>query len=139
MADYPDFEGGKSKLFTVADWAAIEATDKSFHGGEGAADNLATYVLSYAVPAVKTLYITWFAIVAYTLVVANQEKPQICAGYIQDFTTLVVKARLGGNGGAALPLNKPVVIDGGHTVYFAVLNVTGHAADIFVAAGGYEL
>jgi len=134
---YPDFEGNKSKLFTVADWAAIEATDINFHSGLNNAANLACHLLNYVVPAGRTLYITYYTITAFTIVVADQEKPQICTGYIQDVTAGIVLMRLGGNGGAEIPLNKPVVIPGGNTARFAVCNFTGHVADIFLASGGY--
>lgn len=137
--DYPDYEGGKSKLYTAADWAALQATDITFHSGLNNAAVLAQHVLDYAVPAGRTLYVTYFTISCYTIVLADADKPQIVSGWIQNFTTAVVLMRLGGNGGAQISLNKPVRIPGGNTVRFGVTNFTAHVADIWIAAGGYVI
>ncbi len=136
---YPDFEGGKVKLFTVADWAALEATDKTFEKGFRAQDPGDIGTLSYAVPSGVTLYITYFAIAMFASLTADGDNNQICKGSIRNSTDVVDFAIIGGNGGAIILFNKPVVVEGGDTIAFDVTNYSNHIGETFVSAGGYEI
>jgi hypothetical protein len=137
--DYPDFEGGKSKLFTVADWAALEATDKTFTlaaDGYGFGDS--AYVL-YTPDAGKTFYVTDFSILVVASEAADGDKPQMCAGQIYDATDDKVLWRQGGNGGIGQSFNIPIAVDGGHEVRFYALVYANHSCQIGISAKGYEI
>lgn len=136
-SDYPDYEGGKSKLYSGADWAAHEAYDQNF---EAVAINCAYGVgvfVAYAVPATMTLYLTQLSSVCMASVAANADNNHFNQAYIFNNTTGLYLLRLGSNGGGAIALNKPLVIPGGDTVHIGIIAMANHNCDVVVNAGGY--
>lgn len=135
--DYPDYEGGKSRLLTVADWAAIEAYDVNLYGfGAGIAISVGISV-AYAVPAGRILYITNFAFSSIAVANADKDNNQICIGRLEDVTVPTVFWYQGGNGGGGLTFPKPIVIPALHTLRAYVYNYANHICNIDVVAGGY--
>ena len=136
---YPDFEGQKSKLFTVADWAAVEATDKNLYGFGNDKAFAGSASVSYAVSVGKAFYIATVNIHSHATAVANADLNQIVDGLVWDNTDGTTLARLGGNGGASVSYVKPIVIPSGHTVIFYVYNWANHNCNINITALGYEV
>jgi len=107
MSDYPDFEGNKSKLFTVADWSAVEATDKNLEGSNTFLAAGRSIVIDYVIPSGSTFYICqWgFEIEKDTFVIGELTS--------YDGATSTYLGVNGGKPGNALSLSKPVAITGG--------------------------
>ena len=136
---YPDFEGDKSKLFTVADWAAVEANDKTLGVTSANKGNGTTVQATYTVPAGKTLFITQFGFAVYATNAADADNNQICRGAITNVTTGVVNASMGGNGGGGMSLTKPMVLTEGQQLALSVANESNHNCDLQAVCSGYEI
>jgi len=136
---YPDFEGDKSKVYSGADWSAIEAYDKNFRvlGGNITWGNSTT--LDYAVPVGKILYITGLAYGSVASAAADYDHFLYVKGFIRNVTTATVLAEAGGVGGGGITFSKPLVIPGGETVRSTVSNYSNITCNIAVTAWGYEV
>jgi len=134
--DYPDYEGGKSKLFTAADWAAVEATDLNFGGVSIVAVAYgAGFVVNYTPPAGRIFYITQFACSNRADLAADGDNNQICFGQLQVGGALVLLS--GGNGGFVYPITKPIVVGPLILVAAGVVNYANHNTHVGVSFGGY--
>ncbi len=134
---YPDFEGQKTRLWTIADWAAVEAYDQNF---TAIAVNLGFafgVLVAYVVPAGQTLYITQIGFVSHASAAADGDNNQIAFASVLNLTTGIQLFRQGGNGGGAIALNKPLVIPGGDTVNIYATTYANHNVDLIIHAGGY--
>jgi hypothetical protein len=137
---YPDYEGGKQRVYLAPEWAAKEAVDKSFYATRaGATFGQAPVLASWTVTTGKTLYICGLAFSIYASAVANADLPQIGQAYIMDGTSGDIYATIGGNGGGSAIFSKPVVIPGDHSFAFPVVCQANHACDINVTVWGYLL
>ena len=138
---YPDFEGGKAGLYSIADWTAKEATDKNFFSSALSKTYGQVDEESYTVPAGKTLYITQFYCYAIASNVADGDNNQICGAslYRSNPAPQSTYAHLAGNGGGAVALPKPAVFTAGETMIMAVASYANHTCNIGVGASGYEL
>lgn len=135
---YPDFEGQKSKLFTVADWAAVLATDKelNFYVNDVIYGNYG--YLDYTVPAGKTLYVTEISFLMYASDEADADNNQIGVVSLKNQTDTTYHGLVGGNGGGYLHLSKPAVFTAGKVVRLLVWNNANHTCNVEGYAGGYE-
>lgn len=136
---YPDFEGQKSKLFTVADWAAVEATDKNINGGGLVAKSFGQdQDVSYTVPAGTTLYITQIYCSNRPAAAADGDKNQI-----GDLSLLIAGLYyiegIGFNGGTFAVLTKPAVATAGQAVIIRGKNLANHNTKIYGGLSGYEI
>ncbi|GAH78071.1 unnamed protein product, partial [marine sediment metagenome] len=121
-----EYEGGKSKTFTVAEWAAFESTDKDFRAfGNNKAWGAGASIF-YTPPAGKTLYITQVTGRTLSTLQEDADNNQICSLSLQDFTAGILKLDIGGNGGAGFPLYKPLVIPGGNLMVINFDNLANH-------------
>ena len=137
--DYPDFEGGKQRVYLTPEWAAKEAVDKDFSQiGVGLAVG-AGILQTYLVPAGKTLYITLSSGACYAFAAADAELNQIVFAYVRDLTTGAMGLLIGGNGGYFAAFGKPFVVVAGHTLEAGVYNKTNHVANISQIVSGYEV
>ena len=137
--DYPDYEGGKQRVYLVPEWAALNAVDKDLYK---ATNNLAAGMGSsgvYTVTAGKTLYITDYTWSISANVAADRELNQMGVASIIDNTAGTTFVIEGGNGGGGASLNKPIIIPANHIVGYGVLNASNHACDIRITAHGYEV
>lgn len=135
--DYPDYQGGKSRVYTPAEWAAFEGTDINLFGfAVNVANGLFAQVL-YAVPVGSTLYITYFTFAIWAPLVADADNNQIGQMRLLNTTTGVTYADIGGNGGAGLVLAKPIVVPGGDTVGGYAINRANHNCDLDIFVAGY--
>lgn len=137
VSGYPDYEGGKSKLYSGADWAALEAYDQNFFSFlANVLFNMATWV-GYVVAAGRTLYITQISFSSHATAVADADNNQMCEGYIFDATTALWLYRRGGNGGGSEAFNKPIVGIALHTILMGCNNWANHNCDLSVSVEGY--
>jgi len=136
---YPDFEGGKRRVYLTADWAAEVGIDKSFDAWNVAAASLALATIDYTVPAGKTLYIEQAMAQSRAVVAADRELNQIVHLEVYDVTAGVYYTELGGNGGCVTHYPVPIKIIAGHRVLISVINGSNHNCQIIVVAHGYEV
>lgn len=133
---YPDFEGGKQKVFGVETWSALVGSEVHINGSKNlAAFGDSGYTVQYAVPAGKTFYVTQFYVVAYAQVAANAELP--LPFRIDIESDGAPKARAGGNYGDLFLLPVPVAVDGGDEAKVLVVNLSNHAVTVIAGAIGY--
>lgn len=136
---YPDYEGGKSKLYTVDEWAAFEGIDKNLFL---TAVNKASGILTtgtYIVPSGKTLYVSGLGFSLVASEADDRDNNQI--GYaLLSGTLLVTKySVVGGNGGGMAIFDKPIVIASGYTLNYSLANYANHNCDGYLSVWGYEL
>jgi len=136
---YPDFEGDKSRVYSVAEWAVIEGTDLSFSGSANNVAPGAPLTVNYNVTAGKTLYITQFTFSCYANLVADMDNNQFCAFAMYNFTTAEYLLYMGRNGGGGMPLNKPISVAAGNLVQFVLGVAVNHNCDLRLSVGGYEV
>lgn len=134
---YPDYEGGKSKTFTVAEWAAFEGTDRNFYDVANNVVPGGVVVEAYVVPAGVTLVITQFSFMSNAAAIDDRDNNQMCEGIITDSVdgNLV---RIGGNGGGSENFAKPLEILAGRAVTFWAVNNANHNCNLTVCAQAYE-
>jgi len=137
--DFPDYQGDKSKLLTVADWAAVQATDIEFTAAMINAVFGNTAQVTYLVPAGRTLYITEYSFAIYATVAANADNEQHGGLMLEDITLGVQYLLQAGNGGGGLSLNKPIVTPGGNQFRMTVFCHANHACTIRADCGGYQI
>lgn len=139
MADYPDFEGAKSKLFTVADWAAVEATDKNFVSGSVASGYSFGNgpSLTYVVPTGKTLFI--IGIASVTAAKTDTDYDHFLYTHVVLWSNSTILAKTGGIGGGALSLLKPIAFDAGETMKISGINWSNITCLVDALAWGYEI
>jgi hypothetical protein len=136
---YPDYEGGKQKVYLVPEWAAKEGADVYFNwGGLNVGEGLSAS-LTHDVPADKTLYITQLSFYSRAFAVENADLNQICMASIGDSGDVENTWQQGGNGGGAAIFHKPMVIHGGNTATFAVYNYSNHHCNCGLTVSGYEV
>ena len=138
VSGYPDFEGGKQKIYLVPEWASKEAVDKSLYGVGGGV-RLAYVVVNYTVSTGKTLYIVHFAFGAVAGLEGDAELNQICRGLIVDATDSTTYLNYAKNGGDSTPLSKPIVFPSAHICRIGCYNHSNHNCDLMVCAFGYEV
>ena len=131
MSDYPDYEGQKSAVFLIPQWAAKEATDVDEYETVLAGAAGTFKVIEYTVPTGKTLFIVQFGggmIIDNAVVV----KLALWTGVAE-----VGKAIIGGRGACGIPCPKPYKFVAG---YLARVYVTIFAAgSVNGWFGGYLL
>ncbi|NVM22282.1 MAG: hypothetical protein HWN68_10945 [Desulfobacterales bacterium] len=137
VSGYPDWEGEKSKLYTGADWAAVEAYDVNLTIAGGPVGYGLAATLVYVVPAGQTLYISQVSFACYASVAANADNNQMAVVQILDATTGALLYREGGNGGAGQVFSKPLVIPGGNTLNLIIACLANHNCMLVAHAGGY--
>ena len=137
MSDRPDGSPTSVDVILRADWAPQIGTDKDLTapafsvGFGGFAD------LTYVPPADKMLLITDVVGSMVADAVADAEKSNMME------VVIVVAGgdsiRIGGNGGAAMPWRKPIVVPPSTAVDVIVYNMSGHTCSGRVTAHGYEV
>ena len=136
---YPDYEGGKQRVYLTPEWAAKEGIDKTFTASGGPLNFGVVALLNYNVPVGKTLVLTDLSFTVVASVAANGELNQIGTAYVKNATTGVVYISQGGNGGGVYALRKPVVILGGEQLEIGVASWTNHPCHVRTDASGYEV
>lgn len=134
-----DLEAQSIGIYLIADWSALQSTDKNFiASGTDIATGDNAYG-SYTVPSAKTLYITGFSFRISANAAASRDLNQMGWGYLYNQTDGISLAVLGGNGGNGLVLSKPAVIVGDKVFRYYVYNMANHNCDIDITAWGFEI
>jgi len=135
---YPDYEGNKSKTYTVADWAAKEGTSLN-KGGVHINDMVFGEYISeaYTVPTGKVFYITQFYFSSRAVNAADGDKSQMCFGQLQ--VAGFIKLFKGGNGGGSISPITPIPVVAGVEVIGNCVCYANHAVKLGVGYGGYEV
>ena len=136
---YPDYEGGKRRLYLTPEWAAEFGVDKSFSGlGANQAPGAGISAI-YNVPAGKTLYIVSMEIASFATNAADADNNQIVRGRIHDDTAAVWKVAIGGNGGAQSVFSRVIKITAGHMITYDCNNNSNHNCDLWLSVEAYEV
>ena len=109
-------------------WAATQGIDKEIQAIGSNVAPAGSINASYTVPAGKNFYITDISYRSYATLFASADLPQICQLQINVGT---VRVDMGGNGGGAISLAKPIKVAAGITVYAYVINCSNHNCNFF--------
>ena len=136
---YPDYEGGKQRVYSTADWAALVGKEKGFAAsGLGLAYGDSTSV-GYVVPPGKTLYLTHLSFTMHAAAEADAELNQICEGRIRNAATGAAYWAQGGNGGGGITFPTPIPLVAGTSIDVMSVNWTNHVCNGRVSCSGYEV
>mgnify|MGYP001574539190 CR=1 FL=1 len=131
----PDFSPTAVDVILRPEWAAQEGTDKQF-----LAEDVKTYrqlvETIYTVPAGRKLIITDLIGRAFATAAANADLNQIME--ITCFTDTTELVIVGGNGGLAVTLSKPLVILAGALFSLRTYCNANHEMNVAALASGYE-
>lgn len=136
---YPDFEGAKSGLYLMPEWAAKEATDKNFYGFAVNQPGGQSVLVEYTVPADKTLYITQMSAATFPSAGTNIELVSISDMRIYDATALQNLWVQGISVGGGIVFPKPIVCPSAHLIQMRNFNWSANNKDLFIVVGGYEI
>jgi len=139
MADYPDFEGQKSGIYSIADWAAHEGKEKFFEVTDSPVLPWNAMVLDYAVPAGKKLYILGGSWGTFAAAVANYDHFLWIWVNIYDLTTGNKNVMQVSLGGGNIVLKVPAIIPANHTLRLFAQNMSNVGVWLAMNAWGYEL
>ncbi len=134
---YPDYEGDKSGLYLIPEWAAKEAVDKNFTVISGAIVFGFTAETTYVIPTGKTLYIVGLSFASVANLAADGDNNQMA--FVDITIDTAYLSFLGGNGGGAEGFAKPMVFTEGTTFKLRVWNRANHTSLIYASCWGYEL
>lgn len=137
--DYPDFEGGKSGLYSVAEWAAKEGADKNFRIqglNKANAEGVSGY---YTVPTGKTLYMCGASFHIFATASLNADLNQIGMFALINVTTSTVLFRGGGNGGGSCIFSRPIVFTAGQQMQYHCVPYANHNCNLDATFWGYEI
>jgi len=136
---YPDFEGGKRRVYNTADWATDVGLAKAFNAfaNNQAWNGVASLI--YVVPPGKTLYIMGAATKSMASAAADAELNQMCELIIEDLPSGDDLWWQGGNGGVGQSFTQPIKYDAGHSFILIARNKANHNCNIQVTALGYEV
>ena len=136
---YPDYEGGKQRVYSVADWAALFGVDKTFRATGVGQVYAGTATGNYVVPAGKTLYIVQASVEIHADAAANAELNQMTSFWAGDATAGSYPLFAGGNGGVVVPLVEPLIIPAGHIFLYHADVWANHACTLNLTISGYEV
>lgn len=113
------------------DWAAREGTDKDFDGDVASPTSGWNLVISYSVPANKTLFI-------YDVSFRYGSDTGRIVISLENDTDTVVLAQTAGDGGGWMSFTKPKVVHASHTVKLWARYYGGAGGALHCSMGGYE-
>jgi len=141
LADYPDFEGGKVALYTIAEWAAFEGKAIAL---ENSGANIATGVAifrNHTVPPGVTLYVNEVCFWCYAFLAADRDNNQMCSFLITRTVPGPITHYLpiGGNGGGQATLPRPLIFTTGQQLRVDLTNRANHNCSLAFVVTGYEI
>ncbi len=135
--DLPDFYPGAADVVSRPEWAAKQATDKTFlaSGTSVAAGNGIS--IQYTVPAGRKLYLSDGQCSSHATATADADLNQMTD--LAAYGPLVAHlSQAGGNGGVILGWRKPWVATAGQLVTMLANNRSGHTCDMSMRFAGWE-
>ena len=136
---YPDFEGDKSGLYLKPEWSAREALDKNFYAHNLLAAWAGTAIVTYNVPAGKTLYICGAACLVAPILVADVDKTIRCMFKLEEGIGATYRLQESSFGGNSVTLAKPLVWTGGEQFKATIVSLSAPVVSITINAWGYEV
>lgn len=136
---YPDWEGGKSRVYSGADWAAIEGIDKNFYAGNLLAGWADSAIETYNVPSGKALYICGVACLIVPLLVADVDATIRCWFKLEEGITGTYRLQESSYGGNSIVLPKPLVWIGDEQFKATIFSMSNVTVAITLNAWGYEI
>lgn len=133
----PDYTGAKSGVISQAEWMAMNAFGKTLLGqaaGEGFGGSA---VVSYTVPPGKVLVIYLVSGSCTPNLAADGDKTSPCVVYVTTLAPISTPITAGGNCGAVIPCNPPIIVNAGTTIVFIIYNESNHDCDMAITANGY--
>ena len=138
---YPDYEGGKAGVYSVAEWAAFEGKEITLNDS---AVNVAwngNETLNNVVAAGKTIYINQACFYCQAFLQADADNNQMCQ--LQIYRSLpgpvAWYALVTSNGGGQLTFPRPLKFIAGDTLTAIVYNRANHNVNIGMTLTGYEI
>lgn len=132
---YPDFEGGKVALYSIADWAAKEGNAVIQTGLNNAAAFEDTASITYTVPSGYTFYLALISGSCLANDAIEGDSNQMCRLEINIGGTLY--PYIGGNGGALAHYSPPVKVATGIQVTVRFRSLADHEVTLNSAILGY--
>lgn len=136
---YPDYEGGKRRVYSTADWAADVGVDKSFTATDTSMAFEETVEASHLVPAGKTFYVVHCSFNIRANAAANANSQSLGLVYLSIDGVAGFPFLDGGNGGGSSILSPPVVVEAGQTVRLLGLCAANQDSRMNVTMSGYEV
>ncbi len=132
---YPDFEGGKVALYTVADWAAKEGTVIVRSTFDADVDFLGFVTIPYLVEEGHTFYLTFVSGICVPNDENEGDSNQICG--IEVAIAALMYPSLGGNGGASACYTPPIRVTEGQILAVNNRSYADHNVTLWVGLLGY--
>ena len=134
---YPDWEGGKSGLYLMPEWAAREGNDRRFRAadtnkafGEFASD-------THVVDAGKTLYIVFLS---FSIAIdAAADYDHFAHAIVSLRVNGIRRIETGGDTGGGFPISPPVVVLAGETLESIIFNNSNINCTLELIVLGYEI
>jgi len=134
---YPDYEGGKQKVYLTPEWAALIGVDKTFTATFTYAIFEDEAVLTYLVPAGKEFYVTQIGYSSRAMAAADADKDQVCQVEVEVDTD--TKAYGGAHGGGFIVPATPIKVIAGETLKGTIRCFANHDSFVGLAVVGYEV
>jgi len=114
-------------VYNAPDWASKEGDDFILRLDPVSKDKNAEGEASWQIPAGKTAYAYGASVFGYVSNTANRNEHILIGGEIRRTVgvSTTVRAYFGGNGGGAVSMETPIVIEAGDDIKLAVINRSG--------------
>lgn len=136
---YPDYEGGKSKIYSVGEWAVLNGDDVHVWDNDGPIASGNGVLISHTTTAGKVFYVVRVSAWWYASNAADRDLNQI--GGLIAWNSTVAGAYVfgGGHGGVTILLTPAIPVPANQTYNAQALNRGNHNMEIAVSMTGYEV
>lgn len=136
---YPDYEGGKSRVYSVADWSVIQGIEVNLTASGANQVWGVTIGISSLIPAGTTRYLTGVSWVIAPAAAADYDHHAHFEGYIKENLAGTYLAAIGGNGGGYLSLTRPLVFAAGEICRLEIVSRCNVRCNMRVTGWGYDV
>lgn len=134
-----DWQSQFAGVFLQPEWSALQATDKNFHAAGVDLAFGGTAIGFYDVPEGKTLYICGYTFGMGVSTDTDYDHHLWAQGFIENNTTSVYLAVIGGQGGGGMVFSKPHVIPAENRFQMTLRNYSNLTCVGSITAWGYEI
>ena len=128
-----DIEAQSVGVYMQPEWASLQGIDKNLFGTKASLASGTNWgVISYTVPAGKTLYVCAFGFACLNVVCSM-------FGFIWNNTTTTSLAIIGGTQGNGMVFNKVISVPQNNAVHLILNQLSGGVADVSGFMLGYEI